>query len=144
MKKSHCPFCGEKTYSHYAKNVEITYKNKTVKINQPGTWCSTCNEGLISPADRKATQKELQAFKASVDGLLSPDEVRRIRKKLKLTQRQASGLFGGGVNAFSRYEKGEIPIYRATSQALKLLDNHPSQLKELIQNNNDGFSHAFS
>lgn len=143
MKKSHCPLCGEKAYSHHEKLVDITYKNKTIALKQPGYWCSSCDEGVIGPKDRKATQKQLQVFKSSVDQLLTPDEIKRIRKKLKLTQGKASQLFGGGVNAFSRYEKGEIPIYRATSQILKLLDKHPDQLSELIGATH-GLSHALT
>lgn len=132
MKKLHCPLCGEKAYSHYEKLVELTYKSKIISFKQPGYWCSACDDGVIGPKDHKSTQKQLQTFMSSVDGLLIPDEVKRIRKKLNLTQRRASQIFGGGVNAFSRYEKGEIPVYRSTSQLLKLLDHHPEQLNELM------------
>lgn len=34
-------------------------------------------------------------------------ELARIRKKLKLSQRRAAEIAGGGVNAFSRYENGK-------------------------------------
>jgi len=127
MKKLNCPLCGEKNYSHKTKNVHLTYKGNTLSYKQPGYWCDSCGEGVIEPRDRKVTQKQLMGFRATVDGLLPPDEIKRIRLKLKLTQRKASQLFGGGVNAFSRYEKGEIPIYRATSQLLRLLNKDPSQ-----------------
>lgn len=131
MKKLNCPLCGEKSYSHKIKKVQLTYKGNTILYKQPGYWCDSCNEGVIESGDRKATQKQLMEFRSSIDGLLTPDEIKRIRKKLKLTQRGASQQFGGGVNAFNRYEKGETQIYRATSQILRLLDKDPSQLKEL-------------
>lgn len=50
--------------------------------------------------------------KARIDGLLTPGEIKQIRMKLKLTQKQAATIFGGGVNAFNRYEKGSY-LYRA-------------------------------
>jgi len=131
MTKLNCPLCGEKSYSHKIKKVQLSYKSNTLSYKQPGNWCDSCDEGVIEPCDRKATQKQLMEFRSSIDGLLTPDEIRHIRKKLNLTQSEASELFGGGVNAFSRYEKGEIQIYRATSQLLRLLNKHPLQLKEL-------------
>ncbi|MGB4336010.1 MAG: type II toxin-antitoxin system MqsA family antitoxin [Chromatiaceae bacterium] len=36
-----------------------------------------------------------------------PSFIAGVRKKLHLGQREAAELFGGGVNAFSRYENGK-------------------------------------
>jgi len=58
-------------------------------------------------------------------------EIKRIRRKLRLTQVEASRLTGGGHNAFSRYERGEATPLPAIVNLLKLLDKHPELLKEL-------------
>ncbi len=108
------------------------YKDHSFEIEQPGEWCDACGEGVLSGADLKATNKQIREFQTRVDGLLTSQEIRRIRKKLKLSQKQAAQLFGGGPNAFSRYERGETTPLRATSNLLRLLDNHPEQLQELI------------
>lgn len=65
---------------------------------------------------------------------MSPDQIRYTREKLKLTQKDASNIFGGGINAFSRYERGETPIPKPLSQLLQLLYAHPDLLAELVQN----------
>lgn len=62
---------------------------------------------------------------------MAPVEIEHIRKKLKLTQKDASVLFGGGVNAFNRYEKGVNPIPKPLSLLLTILGNHPEQLREI-------------
>lgn len=135
MKKhEQCPFCAEAAYYHQTKPLKLRYKNRPITINQPGYWCDKCGEGVIDGNDRKATQKELQTFKANVDGLLTPDEIKRIRLKLHINQKEAGELFGGGVNAFSRYERGETPISKPVSQLLSLLDQHPELLSELESN----------
>lgn len=110
----------------------LRYKSHSITVKQPGYWCDKCGEGVIGGDDRKATQKELQAFRSRIDGLLSPDNIKQIREKLNLTQQKASDIFGGGVNAFSRYERGETPIPKPLSQLLHLLDVHPNLLNELI------------
>lgn len=127
----HCPFCGKETYLHQIKPMTLRYKSRSITINQPGYWCNECQEGVIGGADRKTTQKELQAFRAEIDGLLPPDQIKLIREKLNLTQQRAAEIFGGGINAFSRYERGETPISRPLSQLLHLLLSHPDLLNEV-------------
>lgn len=134
VKKEHCPFCGNESYYHQTKQITLRYKSIPIVIKQPGYWCDECKEGVIGGEDRKATQKERQSLRAQIDGLLTPDKIKEIREELKLTQLSACHIFGGGVNAFSRYERGETPIPRATSQLLLLLKKHPSLLIEIKEN----------
>ena len=49
----------------------------------------------------------LNRLKARTEGLLEPEEIRRIRKKLGLTQAAAGELIGGGPRAFQKYETGD-------------------------------------
>ena len=59
-------------------------------------------------------------------------EIRRIRLKLGLSEVAAARLTGGGHNAFSRYERGEVAPLPAVINLFRLLDKHPDLLKELI------------
>src|ERR1700761_278417 len=90
-----CPFCGVKSYYHQIKPMTLCYKSHNTVVEQPGYWCDKCGEGVIGGKDRKATQKELQAFRAQIDGLLLPDDIKNIRKKLHFSQQKASEFFGG-------------------------------------------------
>jgi HTH-type transcriptional regulator / antitoxin MqsA len=60
------------------------------------------------------------------------DEIRRIRRKLGLSQVAAARLTGGGHNAFSRYERGEAAPLPAVVNLFRLLDKHPELLKDLV------------
>ena len=62
---------------------------------------------------------------------VDPDYIAKVRKKLDLDQRQAAELFGGGVNAFSRYENGKTKPPLALVKLFKLLDRHPDLLTEI-------------
>jgi HTH-type transcriptional regulator/antitoxin MqsA len=65
-------------------------------------------------------------------------EMKRIRRKLHLTQKDAVKLLSGaGHNAFSRYERGELPPPQALFTLMRLLDRHPHLLAE-IQAMNEG------
>jgi HTH-type transcriptional regulator/antitoxin MqsA len=54
-----------------------------------------------------------------------PEDVKRIRKHLKLTQREAGLIIVGGPNAFQKYESGEVLVSKAITSALILLDRDP-------------------
>ncbi len=131
MKKKTCPFCKKGFLQQKLKKLTFSYKGRKLVLAQPGEYCSSCAEGIVDGDDIKATEKELHNFRAQVDGLLTTDQVRRIRKKLRLTQQEAAEVFGGGPNAFSRYERGEVRQTKALDQLLRLLDEHPEQLEEL-------------
>lgn len=59
-------------------------------------------------------------------------EIRRIRRKLGLSQVAAARLTGGGHNAFSRYERGEAAPLPAVVNLFRLLDKHPESLHDLV------------
>ena len=63
--------------------------------------------------------------------ILDPSFIIGVRKKLNLDQRQAAEIFGGGVNAFSRYENGKTKPPLALVKLFKLLDRHPDLLNEV-------------
>ena len=57
--------------------------------------------------------------------------IRNVRKKLGLKQAEAGKLFGGGVNAFSEYERGITQPHKSTIALLRLLNRHPELLNEV-------------
>jgi HTH-type transcriptional regulator/antitoxin MqsA len=76
----------------------------------------------------KVSDRALNRLKAQSEGLLEPQEIKRIRKKLSLTQTEAGELIGGGPRAFQKYENGDLLPSRAISSALRLLDADPTGL----------------
>ena len=125
-----CPIC-DGILKREDKVVIYSYKDHTKEIIQSGDYCTECGEGFLSPKDLKASQKAIADFKREVDHLLSTDEVRIIRKKLKLTQEKASVLFGGGVRAFYKYETGENAQSRPMDILLKLIDSGKISLEDI-------------
>jgi HTH-type transcriptional regulator/antitoxin MqsA len=62
---------------------------------------------------------------------VDPGFITNVRKKLALDPREAGEIFGGGVNAFSRYENGRTKPPLALVKLLKVLDRHPDLLDEV-------------
>jgi HTH-type transcriptional regulator/antitoxin MqsA len=97
----------------------------------PGWYCDQSEESIHTGDDMKISDRGLNRLKARTEGLLEPEEIKRIRKKLGLTQEAAGELIGGGPRAFQKYETGDLVPSRAISSALVLLDHDPKALTVL-------------
>lgn len=125
-----CAACGGEL-KRDVRGDEVTYKGHSVHIDQPGWYCTGCSEVVLEWDDAAVMENAFEALKVEVDGLLSPAEVTRIRKKLGLSQRKAGAILGGGPRSFQKYESGTDWITRSMANLLRLLDNDPTRIKEL-------------
>jgi HTH-type transcriptional regulator / antitoxin MqsA len=125
-----CPQTGAPMYRD-VRPMTLTYRNESITFDMPGWYCDASDESIHTGADMKLSDRMLNRLKARIEGLLEPQEIRRIRKKLGLTQEQAGQLIGGGPRAFQKYETGDVLPSRAISSALVLLDHDPAALAVL-------------
>ncbi len=113
------------------RRMTLTYQGETITFGMPGWYCDTSEASIHSGQDMKVSDRMLNLLKARAEGLLQPEEIRRIRKRLGLTQADAGVLIGGGKRAFQKYETGDLLPSRAISSALMLLDHDPEALAVL-------------
>ena len=126
MKGNICSICGKGTLKKEVIEEKLTYKGETIKIpNYVVYKCDVCNETIVDKGTLKSSSKLLRNFKCKVDALLEGDEIKKIRKKLNLTQEQMSEILGGGLKSFARYESGQICQSRAMDNLLRILDKYP-------------------
>jgi HTH-type transcriptional regulator / antitoxin MqsA len=109
----------------------LAYKGASITFDMPGWYCGECEESLHTGKDMKVSDRRLNRLKAHSEGLLAPEEIRYIRKKLRISQEAAGLLIGGGPRAFQKYESGDLLPSRAVSSALILLDHAPETLAVL-------------
>ena len=109
----------------------VVYKGVTITVDLPGYYPVGEGDGVHVGRDMGVVDDALRALKEKIDGLPSPATIRRVRKKLKLTQREAGALLKVGENAFDKYERGLVEPSGPTSQLIKLLDRHPEIVDEL-------------
>lgn len=98
-----------------------------------GMFCDTCKEIEFCDGGSAARYAEVMDALIAERKTALALEVRNLRKKLKLTQRQASMIFGGGINAFSRYERGVTEPSRAVMTLLHVMERHPEIRDELCK-----------
>lgn len=128
-----CPVCGGAELVHDVRDIVHTYKGETLVIpNVEARFCPECGESVTNMAESERVMNLMLAFNKKVNGQHSnPNFIRSVRAKLNLTQREAGDLFGGGVNAFSRYESGKVEPPKALSILFALLDEDPALLQKV-------------
>jgi len=125
-----CPETGAPMYRG-VRPMTLTYKGESLTFDMPGWYCDQSEESIHTGEDMKVSDRMLNRLKARSEGLLEPEQIRRIRKKLHLTQEAAGITIGGGPRAFQKYESGDLLPSRAISSALLLLDHDPEALSLL-------------
>lgn len=128
-----CHACGGAELLHETRSLPYIYKGeKTVISAVTGDFCPACAESVLDAAESERVMREMLAFNKQVNAAaVDPGFIAKVRRKLGLDQREAAELFGGGVNAFSRYETGRTKPPLSLVKLLKVLDRHPDLLDEI-------------
>ena len=128
-----CPVCGAAELIHDTRDLPYTYKGETNTIPAvTADFCPACDESITDLAETDRVMREMLAFNKQVNAaIVDPVFIVSVRKKLDLGQREAAEIFGGGINAFSRYENGKTKPPLALVKLFKLLDRHPDLLNEI-------------
>ena len=128
-----CPVCGVAELVRDTRDMPYTYKGESTVIPAlTGDYCPACAEVVLEMEEAERFGQQIREFNKQVNAaIVDPQFIAGVRKKLKLDQREAAELFGGGVNAFSRYENGKTKPSLALVKLLKVLDRHPDLLNEV-------------
>jgi HTH-type transcriptional regulator / antitoxin MqsA len=115
------------------RDLPYTYKGEsTIITGVKGDFCSACGESVLDAKESTRVSLAMLEFNKQVNAaIVDPAFITKVRKKLDLDQQEAATLFGGGVNAFSRYETGKTKPPLALVKLFQLLDLHPDLLGEI-------------
>jgi HTH-type transcriptional regulator/antitoxin MqsA len=128
-----CPSCAAAELVHDTRDMPYTYKNESTVIpSVTGDYCPACGESVLDIVESTRVSTAMLAFNKQINAsIVDPGFISTVRKKLALDQREAAEIFGGGINAFSRYENGKTKPPLALVKLLKVLDRHPELLDEV-------------
>jgi len=128
-----CPSCGKGKLVHDTRDIDYTYKGETTTVpSVTGDFCTACDEYVLDMEESRRVMDLMHDFGKQVNAAyVDPDYIAQVRKKLRLDQKEAGELFGGGANAFSRYENGRTKPPLSLVKLLKVLDRHPDLLEEV-------------
>lgn len=128
-----CPACGAAELVRGTRTLTHTYKGESTKLARVrGDFCPTCGEAVLAGGQARRVSAWIGDFNREINArAVDPQFIAGVRRKLRLDQREAAAIFGGGVNAFSRYETGRARPPVALLKLLRVLDRHPELLDEI-------------
>lgn len=126
--QENCPHCGGKNTTARTYSDTVDFRGLEFDVDELlDTKCLDCKHSWETADQginnfnriREAYGSERDRLRAK-QGLLTGQEIQRIRNYFGLTQREAATLFGGGFNAFNKYESGEVLQSAAMDRLLRL------------------------
>ncbi len=75
-----CPVCEAGTFDLVRKEIEFDYKEEKLSLQRDILECQTCKESFFQPHEEREIEKVLTDRRRKVDGLLTSDEIRAIRR----------------------------------------------------------------
>lgn len=136
-----CPVCGGE--ARLTREVRpITILGRSVQVEDEFYHCAACGEEVYRPGMMDAVMRRATAKIREEDGLLTPEQVRDVRRKYGLTQPEFERLLGVGANTVVRWERGTVPQGSAADSLLRLLDKFPENAKFLADLHGVALPHA--
>ena len=118
-----CPACESGTLIARVSGRNITFEGKSLRVeNLQYSECQECGEKVVLPGQEKRNLLAYSDAKKAALGLWGCGKIEAFRKRWGLTQSAASKIFGGGVNAFSKYERGEVIHSKSMDLLMRVFD----------------------
>ncbi|MBV6687371.1 type II toxin-antitoxin system MqsA family antitoxin [Xanthomonas euvesicatoria pv. physalidis] len=118
-----CPACERGRLEDRIGDRKIEYGEQELVVRGlHHAECDYCGEEVVLPEHRKLNAVIYSDAKKESEGLLSCEAIKHLREKWNLSQHEASSVFGGGLNAFSKYERGEIVHSKSMDLLMRVFD----------------------
>ena len=124
-----CPICEDGQLELRTHAATIRHNGEPLVIEEMEYCeCPVCGADPVLVDQISRNELRVADAKRAAMGMLTSEEIRLVRRMLGITQREASMLFGGGANSFSKYERGVTLQSSSMDMLLKLLALRPDLL----------------
>lgn len=133
----YCVLCGDDCqFRHERRPTEFEVRGETLVFDVPIKVCPSCGtveeEEGVDPAEMAF--REYRKRK----GLLTPEEIRKMRERFRLSQRSLAALLGMSEATVNRYEGGGLQD-EAHDQAIRAFQN-PAVVRDVLERRGDRLS----
>lgn len=134
MKRERCVVCGKGTAREVMATRTVTVRGKGYRIPRDRFMrCAGCEEEYYTGAQARDSTARLLALRRTREGLLTPEEIRQIRHRHRLSQRALEKILGLGPKTVVRWERGTVLQSKAADDVLRLIDRDAANLRLLAK-----------
>lgn len=127
-----CPECGKEMQFSTAPLTETFQGEKFTVSGLEYYVCPKCGEVVMSARMATKQAKDMSRQLATLQGLLSPEEIKSIRKGLNLNQKQFQELVGVKDPTVCRWERGSCVQSKTADQLMRILRAFPKVARALM------------
>jgi putative zinc finger/helix-turn-helix protein, YgiT family len=135
----YCPNCDdERELREDWRRQFVVVKGEEIEFDAPVSVCRVCGEVVFDPDRDDAVLRRAYDLYRQRHGLLTSDEIVKLRERYGLSQRALARLLRWGLVTIQRYEKGVIQD-RAHDEVLRSLYD-PRRLLTVLDKGDNGLS----
>lgn len=122
-----CPQCEKGHLIETKKDLEFKYKEEVLAFPEEVILsCDQCDyEGLTKEANERIEAK-LTDFRRTVEKLLTSDEMKAIRQKLRFNKKEMAELLSVNEKTIGRYESGKITQSDQVDMLYRIFGKYPT------------------
>ncbi|GAA0179056.1 DUF4065 domain-containing protein [Clostridium sediminicola] len=129
MKKAFCPKCNREVEYTTRKNLIQEYKGVKVNVKETIAVCTECGDDIFVSEIESENLKELYKQYRKLSGIVSEEDIVKLREKYDISQRELVSILGWGKMTINRYERGALPS-QSHSDILKTIMTNEELFKE--------------
>ena len=126
-----CPICGNSGITTSWDHIEFNYgsgdSSEGLTADVPVRRCETCDFDYLDEEAARLKHKAICRYL----GVLSPDEIRRIRKGFRMTRSEFAKVTGIGEASLNRWENGLNIQTHANDRYLRLLSARSENMRDI-------------
>lgn len=128
-----CIDCGKESVHEEIAAFEVLHSGTSRQIQDRRMVCGECC--LTSYVGSQISEHELAVAAAvrDIDGLLSAEDLRRIRAKYRFKQTDMEKMLSTGEKTWTRWERGKVPHSKAADKLLRIMSKDPKVARHLME-----------
>ena len=127
-----CVMCDEGLLIKKTVIDNVDFKGQVLKVPNTHLECNLCGCIELDNEYMKVNNRALNIEKKKALDLFTGSEIKEIREGLRLSQTEASAIFGGGKVAFSKYENDDVIQSKSMNTLIGAASRIPDLLPYLI------------
>ena len=133
-----CPECEKETLCEKLDKYTLNIRGEDITIPTIMYKCSECGEVFNIDTEEDIFEIGYREYRKK-HGMLQPEEIKKLRKKYGLTQKELANILGIGFISIHRYENGSLQekSHDTILQTLK----KPKEFLELLEKNKEKISY---
>jgi len=129
-----CPVCEHGSLLAELYSDEVRHNGRLLCVEGlERCRCDACGADPVLTDQIKRNQLRVCDARRRADGYFTGAEIKALRQRVGLSQAEAADLFGGGANAFSKYERGEVIQSLPMDRLMRCVSAFPMLLSLLRQ-----------